>query len=156
MLTITIYIIKAAPEHTKDISRICSMGWRQTVQGIYSEEYQMKNIEYWYHHGRVLEDIIKGIYSHVAIVERKVAGTIGGVLTEAGVSEIYVFYVDEVFRYKGIGTKLLDAFTNEHIKNGATKQYVSVQEGNKLGIPFYKSRGFQQGEDKRYLRQLVN
>ncbi|MUK89286.1 GNAT family N-acetyltransferase [Ornithinibacillus sp. L9] len=150
-------IVKAAPEHTKEISRICSIGWQQTVQGIYSEEYQLKNVEYWYNHNRVMEDIVKGIYTHVALVDEKVVGTIGGAMIEQGVSEIYVFYVDELFRYKGIGGRLLDAFTKVHIKKGATEQYVSVQEGNELGIPFYKSRGFQQkGQNKRYWRQITN
>ncbi|MDY0406447.1 GNAT family N-acetyltransferase [Virgibacillus sp. 179-BFC.A HS] len=152
-----ISIIKATTEHAKEISRICSTGWRQTVEGFYSEEYQIKNIEYWYNHKRVVEDIVKVIYTHVAMVDKEVAGTIGGTITEPGVSEIFVFYVDDVYRYKGIGTELLDAFTKEHIKKGATEQYVSVQEGNELGIPFYKSRGFQQKEQKkRFWRQIPN
>ncbi|SET64236.1 hypothetical protein SAMN05216389_11839 [Oceanobacillus limi] len=41
-----ISIVRASSEHTKEISKICSIGWRQTVQGIYSEEYQNKNVEY--------------------------------------------------------------------------------------------------------------
>ncbi|WP_124219552.1 GNAT family N-acetyltransferase [Aquisalibacillus elongatus] len=150
-------IVKAAPEHTEDISRICSLGWRQTVQRIYSEEYQIKNVEHWYNHKRVHEDIVNGIYTHVAIVDEQVAGTIGGIVSKLGTSEIYVFYVDDAYRYSGIGTKLLEAFTKEHIKKGATEQYASVQEGNKLGIPFYKSRGFKQkGEDQRFYREIVS
>jgi len=157
VIKVDILITKATTEHAREISRICSIGWRQTVQGFYSEEYQVKNVEYWYNHKRVVEDIVKGIYTHVAMVDKKVAGTIGGTITEPGVSEIFVFYVDGVYRYKGIGTKLLKAFTEEHLKLGATEQYVSVQEGNQLGIPFYKSRGFQQkGNNKRFWRQLTN
>lgn len=76
-------------------------------------------------------------------------------MTRPSVSEIYVFYVDQAYRYKGIGSKLLDAFMREHIKNGATLQYVSVEEGNELGIPFYQSHGFKQNsESKRYWRPL--
>lgn len=124
-----ITILKAAPEHTKEISRICSIGWRQTVQGA---------------------------YTHVAIVDGKVAGTIGGAITSPGIGEIYVFYVDESHRYKGIGAKLLEAFTKQQIEKGAIEQYVSVQEGNELGIPFYKVRGFQQQEkNERYRRKLI-
>lgn len=157
MLNINISIIKATAEHAKEISRICSIGWQQTVQGIYSEEYQSQNAEYWYNYKRVNDDIHKGIYTHVAIVDEKVAGTIGGIITQPGISEIYVFYVDDMYRYKGLGTKLLDAFTEEHIKKGVTEQYVSVQEGNELGIPFYESRGFlQKGPNKRYWRQIAN
>lgn len=151
-----ISIIKATTEHVKEISRICSIGWRQTVEGFYTEEYQIKNVEFWYNHKRVAEDIVKGTYTHVALVDGRVAGTIGGTITEPGVSEIFVFYVDDVYRYKGIGRTLLDAFTKEHLKQGATEQ-LSVQEGNELGIPFYKSRGFQQKEqNKRFWRRIPN
>src|SRR5699024_6130167 len=154
---INISIIKATPKHTKEISEICSTGWRQTVEGIYNEEYQLENVEYWYNHQRIDEDIKKGVYTHVAMIDDKVVGTIGGTITEPGISEIYVFYIDEMYRYKGIGTKLLDAFTKEHTNNGATEQYVSIEEGNKLGTPFYVSRGFRQlSENKRYWRQIVD
>ncbi|GAA0459593.1 GNAT family N-acetyltransferase [Alkalibacillus silvisoli] len=150
-----ISITKAEPEHTEEISSICSIGWRQTVQGIYSEEYQIKNVEYWYNLKKVKEDIVKGVYTHVAMVDQTVVGTIGGVMTEPSASEIYVFYIDENYRFKGIGKKLLDAFTKDHIRKGATDQYVSVQDGNSLGIPFYKLRGFQQkAENERYWRKL--
>ncbi|GGN58087.1 GNAT family N-acetyltransferase [Oceanobacillus indicireducens] len=154
-LTINISIIKAAPEHTEEISTICSIGWRQTVQGVYDEEYQAKNVEHWYNHERVLEDIVQGAYAHVALVDGKVVGTIGGVMTDPSVSEIYVFYVDENYRYQGIGARLLEAFTKKHVEKGAREQYVSVQEGNELGIPFYMARGFRQLEQKgRYLRRI--
>lgn len=149
-------IKQASPEHTEEISRICSVGWRQTVQGIYSEEYQQKNVEHWYNHKRVHEDIVKGVYTHVALVGDRVVGTIGGMMTEPTISEIYVFYIDKQYRYQGIGTKLLEAFTEEHVRKGAIEQYVSVQEGNKYGIPFYESKGFRQRDDNnRYWRNLV-
>ncbi|MBU6080828.1 GNAT family N-acetyltransferase [Allobacillus halotolerans] len=148
-------ITKPIPEHTEAISKICSDGWRQTVQGIYDEEYQAKNVEYWYNHKKVLNDIQNGTYTHVAIIDDQVVGTIGGVLSKEGVSEIYVFYIDETYRYQGIGSKLLDEFTAEHKKNGATVQYASVQEGNDLGIPFYLSKGFKKSdENDRYWRYI--
>ncbi|MFZ3579477.1 GNAT family N-acetyltransferase [Virgibacillus sp. DJP39] len=46
--------------------------------------------------------------------------------------EIYVLYVDETYRYKGIGRKLLEALTLQQMNKGATEQWVSVQEGNQL------------------------
>ena len=128
-------LAKASVEHTKEISRTRSTAWRQTVQGMYSEEYQAKKLEYWYNHKRVRDEIVRGVYTHVAIVDDKVVGTIGGVMSAPEVSEIFVFYVDEAFRYVGIGTQLLDTFTAEDIKKVATEQYVSVEDGNKLGLP---------------------
>lgn len=158
-------IIKADPVHSKEIAKICASGWRQTVQnkGVFSEEYQRKNVEYWYNDKQVQNDIINGVYTHVAMIDSNVVGVIGGIMTEQSMSEIYVFYVDDQYRYQGIGRQLLDAFTNAHIGNGATEQYASVQEGNHLGIPFYEARGFQQtGENNektnaaRFWRQLAD
>lgn len=113
-------------------------------------------MQHWYNVNRVREDIANGIYTHVAIADGKVAGTIGGILTEEGTSEIYVFYMDEKYRYQGIGSKLLERFTAEHVNDGATDQYASVEEDNELGIPFYTSRGFQQHEiNRRYWRNII-
>lgn len=158
-------IIKADPAHTTEIAEICATGWRQTVQdkGIYSEEYQRKNIQHWYNEERVRDDIAEGVYTHVAMMGGRVVGTIGGILTEQGASEIYVFYVDDQYRYQGIGRQLLEAFTDAHINSGATDQYASVQIENELGIPFYEARGFQEiGKNKkktnagRYWRKLAD
>lgn len=151
-----IEIIKAKPEHTEAVSRICAEGWQQTIEGKYSIEEQKKTIEKWYNYDRVRSDIEKGVYTHVALVDGQVAGTIGGILNKnENKSEIYVFYVDQVYRYKGIGRKLLDVFTQAHMKEGATEQYVSVEEDNMLGIPFYEARGFRKKEgEKRYSRTL--
>lgn len=112
------------------------------MQGKYSEQYQDENVKHWYNVGRVREDIEKGVYTHVAIAD--------------GTSEIYVFYMDEKYRYQGIGSKLLERFTDVHVKAGATDQYASVEKDNELGIPFYTSRGFQQHEiNKRYWRKII-
>jgi hypothetical protein len=41
-----------------------------------------------------------------------------------------------------IGTALLDFVTEQQKAAGASEQWVSVTEGNDLGIPFYLARGF--------------
>ncbi|TFJ93916.1 GNAT family N-acetyltransferase [Lentibacillus salicampi] len=137
-----IAIIKPQTEHTETIAAVCAAGWRQTVEGTLSEEYQRENVAFWYNHDRVRQDIRKGAYTHVALADSKIAGVIGGGMTGSDTAEIFMFYVDESYRYKGIGTYLLEALTKDHIKNGAERQWVSVQEGNQRGIPFYESRGF--------------
>lgn len=139
----SILIVEANFQHIEDISRICSIGWQQTIAGKFSENYQNETIDYWYSHDKIKSDIENGTYTHVALVGNKVVGTIGGTMTEDGASHVYVFYMDEVYRYQGIGRQLLEAFTNQHKELGATEQWVYVEEGNKLGIPFYEARGFQ-------------
>lgn len=135
-------IKKPDAQHAEKISEICSAGWRQTVAGILSEAHQLQNIAFWYNPERVRQDIGAGVYSYIALVENEVAGVIGGGMTAAGTAEVFVLYMDERFRYKGIGRKLLDALTRDQKAQGAVVQWVSVQEGNQLGIPFYEARGF--------------
>lgn len=135
-------IIKPQTKHAEAIAAICAAGWRQTVEGVLSKAYQQQNVEFWYNIERVSNDILKGAYTHVALIDSEVAGVIGGGMTGPGMSEIFMFYVDERYRYQGVGRRLLEALTQEQMNQGASKQWVSVQEGNQLGIPFYEARAF--------------
>ncbi|GAB3800569.1 hypothetical protein GCM10028868_24800 [Virgibacillus kimchii] len=137
-----ISIVKPDIKHTEGIAGVCAAGWKQTVEGKLSKEYQKKNIDFWYNHGRVYNDILEDIYSYVALDDKKVVGVIGGSITEKYTGEIFVLYVDETYRYKGIGRLLLEKITKEQQIQGAKMQWVSVQEDNQRGIPFYEARGF--------------
>ncbi|WP_090239423.1 GNAT family N-acetyltransferase [Lentibacillus halodurans] len=160
-------IAKPQTKHAKAIAAICSSGWKQTVEGKLSEEYQIQNIVYWYNHERVVHDIHNGAYTFTALIDSKVAGVIGGGMIGPNAGEIFVLYVDETYRYKGIGRHLLEVLTQKQMISGAAEQWVSVQKGNQLGIPFYEARGFkchgrrvtttETGEKKvalRYSRQV--
>lgn len=136
-------ITKPTENHIEAISGICSAGWKQTVEGKLSEKYQEQNIALWYNHERIRRDMEAGYYTHVALIDSNVAGVIGGGMTGPGVSEVFMLYVDETYRYKGIGRLLLEALTELQKEQGATEQWVSVQEDNQRGIPFYEARGFQ-------------
>ncbi|MDX8045257.1 GNAT family N-acetyltransferase [Gracilibacillus sp. S3-1-1] len=137
-----IIIAKPKEEHAEAIADICSTGWKQTVDGKLSEEYQTKNSAFWYNLERVKNDIKQGSYSYVAIHHAKVIGVIGGDITKPHTGEVFMLYMDENYRYKGVGRQLLDALTKKQIEEGATEQWVSVQEDNDRGIPFYEARGF--------------
>lgn len=137
-----VLIIEPTENHIEAISTICSMGWKQTVEGKLSEKYQEQNVAFWYAHERIKKDLEAGFYSHVALIDSDVAGVIGGAMTGPGIGEVFVLYVDETYRYQGIGRHLLDALTQLQKEQGASKQWVSVQEGNQRGIPFYEARGF--------------
>ncbi|SNZ11689.1 Ribosomal protein S18 acetylase RimI [Terribacillus aidingensis] len=128
--------------HAETIAAICSKGWRQTVAGKLSEDFQRQNVDYWYNLERVKEEIQSGSYRYVAMQAGRVVGVIGGVVTAQTTGEVFVLYVDESARYKGAGKLLLEALTKDQKQQGASEQWVSVQEGNLLGIPFYEARGF--------------
>ncbi|ASN06410.1 GNAT family N-acetyltransferase [Virgibacillus necropolis] len=141
-------IVKPHTKHTEAIVAICAAGWRQTVEGKLSEEYQLKNVDFWYNYERVYSDIEAGFYTHVALINSEIVGVIGGAITGPSVGEIFVLYVDEAHRYNGIGRLLLEAITGQQKDSGASEQWVSVQEGNKHGIPFYEARVFLYREKK--------
>jgi GNAT superfamily N-acetyltransferase len=137
-----VLISKPNTNHTEAIATICSEGWMQTVEGVLSDDYQRKNINFWYNYERVFDDISNGLYSYIALCNSQVVGVIGGGLTGGNVGEVFVLYVDETYRYKGIGRLLLEKLTQEQVSSGVNEQWVSVQEGNQRGIPFYEARGF--------------
>lgn len=113
--------------------------FHQSVEGLCSEEYQNKNVKFWYHPERISKDIRDGIHTHVALVESAAFGAIGGGMIGPQTGDVFVLYVDEEYRYKGIGRLLRQALTQQQLKTGAVKQWVSVQEGNNRGIPFYEA-----------------
>lgn len=145
------YLVIRRPEISDAlrIAVICSEGWRQTVDGTMSESFQRSIISFWYTEDKVAGDIRRGSYSYVAEVNGVVAGVIGGGMTALDTSEVFVFYVDREYRYRGIGKELLAKITEGHRKRGAVCQWVSVQEGNEHGLPFYEARGFVYQRDKK-------
>ena len=72
----------------------------------------------------------------------EVLGAAGGGVTNGSIGNIYVLYIDPMLLGLGIGTALLNFVTQQQRSEGATEQWVSVTEGNDLGIPFYRARGF--------------
>lgn len=138
----TVTITEPTIDHAEAISIICAAGWKQTVEGLLSEEYQEENVALWYSLNRIKKDIQAGFYSYVALIDSKVIGVIGGGMTGLKAAEIFVFYVDEEYRYQSVGRQLLSALRQMQIESGALEQWVSVQEGNQKGIPFYEARGY--------------
>lgn len=140
----TLEIRKTEVQDAERIREICSTGWRQTVEGKLSSTFQQQTVHYWYNADKVKQDIKKGSYSYTAVYNGIIAGVIGGGMTGKERAEVYVFYIDSKYRYHGIGKALLNTLTEYQKSKGAAEQWVSVQTDNKLGLPFYKARGFVQ------------
>lgn len=131
---------------TKDAKRvadICSDGWKQTVEGKLSKTVQLNTVQHWYNYEKVRSDIKKGNYTYVAEIDGDIAGVIGSGIVSKKVGQIFVFYVDQRYRYRGVGKQLLKQLTDKQKKKGVIIQRVSVQKDNEFGIPFYKSNGFE-------------
>ena len=79
----------------------------------------------------------------VAVEDNEVIGAIGGGMISKASGEVFVLYLDPNRRNEGIGTKLLEALTQQQRDEyQAKEQWVSVAKGNQKGIPFYEARGF--------------
>lgn len=84
-------IQKPELNHAEAISEICSKGWLQTVKYLSNEDFKQDNIDYWYNIDKIQSDIKSGAYTHVAMIDSKVVGVIGGGMTGVNTSEIFVF-----------------------------------------------------------------
>ncbi|MCA0149641.1 GNAT family N-acetyltransferase [Rossellomorea vietnamensis] len=142
-----IHIQKANRSHVQGIKKVCSEVNRATYRDIYTKEYIERVIEEFYNEERILKEVTSldrhwGGY-YVALENDEVIGAGGGGMISETEGELYVLYLDPTRRNEGIGTLLLEAITQQQKEEfHASKQWVSVQEGNEKGIPFYEARGF--------------
>jgi len=141
-----VIIRPAVPGDAGGIARVCAEGWRDTYQHIYRPEEIETVISDYYTPERITAEIIapEGWDGWIVAVESgKVIGAGGGGMTDPGVGEIFVLYLDPTRRGEGLGSLLLDAITERQRGQGAREQWVSVEPENEKGLPFYLARGFQ-------------
>jgi GNAT superfamily N-acetyltransferase len=142
-----IHIVKAEPSHVEGIVKVCSDGYRATYADSHTEAYIERVIKEFYNPDRILEEVSCssrewGGY-FVAVDNEVVVGAGGGGMTGDTTGELFVLYMDPGRRNEGIGSKLLDVITEQQKEEfQAKEQWVSVQEGNDKGIPFYEAKGF--------------
>lgn len=146
MIRKPIRIQRAAEQHAEGISRVCSEGWRDTYKDIYPTDYIERTIEEFYNLARIRNEITEpwdgwdGWF--VALDGDEVVGAIGGGMIGPEEAEVFVLYLLPSRRREGIGTKLLGELSGVQRAKGAKRQWVSVMEGNRKGIPFYEAQGF--------------
>jgi GNAT superfamily N-acetyltransferase len=144
---------KAGPEEVKGIARVCSEGWRATYGYLEDEKYVNDVIKEYYNEDRILNEVTEFNESwhgyFVAKENGEVVGAIGGGMIGEEIGEIFVFYMDPNKRNRGIGTKLLNYYTNYQKKLGIKEQWLSAQKGNEKAIPFYEAKGFVKQSEKR-------
>jgi ribosomal protein S18 acetylase RimI-like enzyme len=138
-------IRRAEARDAEGIARVCAAGWRDTYRGIKEPEQIEAVIAEYYTPERIRREIDtpEGWDGWmVAVEDDTVIGAGGGGMTEPGVGEILVLYLDPTRRGEGIGTRLLHAITEQQRAQGAREQWVSVEPQNTKGLPFYCARGF--------------
>ena len=129
------------------VCRICSEGWRDTYAGLHTTEDIEATIARFYTPERVTAELAeRGTDWGAWWVAEQDGGQIvaagGGGLIEPGVGELFVLYADPALRYRGGGSAVLAALTDQQLTQGAREQWVSVGKSNMKGIPFYEARGF--------------
>ncbi|MGZ4560243.1 MAG: GNAT family N-acetyltransferase [Mycobacteriaceae bacterium] len=131
------------------ICDICRRGFAVSSKGLLSPATIERQAQSYYHPDRVRREITtagdtpqwQGYAVAVSDLD-EVLGAAGGGVTDGAAGNVYVLYLNPALRGHGIGTALLDFITTQQRSAGATEQWVSVTEGNDLGIPFYLARGF--------------
>ena len=143
-------IRKAIPADVEGICQVCSAGQRDTYTELRTPEETERIIAGFYNPERILGEVLNPVDWNgwwVALEKGSVVGAGGGGFLPPGSSELYVLYLEPSRRGEGIGTKLLQAITEELYEQGAREQWVAVTPDNQKGIPFYQARGFvRQGE----------
>ncbi|PEA55602.1 GNAT family N-acetyltransferase [Bacillus pseudomycoides] len=139
-------VVRADISHVEGIAKVCADGWLATYEGLYSQEYIDRVIEEYYNHERIYKEVLTNNENwygwFVALENGQVVGAIGGGTTGEKCGEIFVLYLDPNRRREGIGTLLVDHFTEIQKEKGIVEQWVSVAKGNEKGIPFYEAKGF--------------
>jgi GNAT superfamily N-acetyltransferase len=131
------------------ICEVCRAGFALSSQGLLSPATIPRQADLYYDPARVRREIET---AHdrpswqgyvVAVTDGgRVLGAAGGGVADGEAGQVHVLYLEPALRGLGIGTALLDLVTDQQRALGATEQWVSVTEGNELGIPFYRARRF--------------
>ncbi len=136
----------ANERHVDGIISVCRAGYQDVSKGLLSDSYIEARCKAFYNADRVKKEVSHSGPSwggyFVAIENDEVVGAGGGGMTDEKTSWLYVLYLNPLRRNEGIGTKLLQAITDQQIEYGAKEQHVTVQKGNMKGIPFYEARNF--------------
>jgi GNAT superfamily N-acetyltransferase len=137
----------ARPDDVDQICQVCAEGFAVSSAGLLSPETIGRQVVAYYSPARVRGEI-QGSgptwQGYVVAVDPDdgVLGAAGGGVRDGTVGQVYVLYLRMALRGLGLGTALLDFVTDQQRRAGAREQWVSVTEGNDLGIPFYRARGF--------------
>lgn len=140
-------IQKALPAHIEGIKKVCIDGYWATYTELLSTDYIERLIQEFFTSERLLQEVTETNRTwngwFVAVDDEKVVGAAAGGMISENHGELFTLYLDPIRRKEGLGTKLLDAVTEELKKYGAKEMWVNVTKGNAKGIPFYEARGFQ-------------
>jgi GNAT superfamily N-acetyltransferase len=149
-LTVPTFEVRLARfSEARQVCEVCTEGFTASSQGILAPETIRRQVAAYYDPVRVRAEIetagTSAAWQGYVVAVRpdgEVLGAAGGGIQDGTVGQVLVLYLRMDLRGHGIGTALLDFVTEQQRRAGAVEQWVSVTEGNDLGIPFYVARGF--------------
>lgn len=142
-----IEIVQATPDDAEGISSMCRAAWRATYRELFTDDYIERVIVRYYNLERIKREVggppTREWGGYLIAKERgAVIGATGGGMIAPGVGEIFVLYLNPARLGEGIGSRLLEALTEQQRGFGATEQWVSAEKRNGKGLPFYLAKGF--------------
>ena len=144
-------VVRAAvPGDEAAIAEVCRAGFAASSAGLLTAAQVSRRADAYYDPARVRRELAPAPPEWLGYVVAEVGGAVvgacGGGLADGApeVGQVLVLYLDLDLRGRGIGTALLRHVTDQQRALGAARQRVTVTEGNELGLPFYRARGFQQ------------
>ena len=137
----TIPIRKMRDADIQQVQRIARTTWNATYEGIIPLVVQNNFLDSHYSDESMKLRMERSVL-YVAEFEGKIAGFANfSPVRVGGKVELAAIYVDPECQGKGIGTALLQQAINE--LPGIQEIYVNVEKENKIGINFYKAKGFE-------------
>ncbi|WP_462420935.1 N-acetyltransferase family protein [Salinicoccus sp. Marseille-QA3877] len=133
-------IRKMTNEDIKQIQSIAKKSWNATYEGIIPETIQ-NNFLLMAYSDEMMKHRLNHSFMYVAETDSELAGFVNFTpVDEKGLSELSAIYLDPDLLNRGIGTALL----NEGIHNidGLKEIRLEVEKENKIGMSFYKAKGF--------------
>lgn len=133
-------IRKMTNEDIKQIQSIAKKSWNVTYEGIIPETIQ-NNFLLMAYSDEMMKYRLNHSLMYVAETDSELAGFVNFTpVDEKGLSELSAIYLDPDLQNRGIGTALL----NEGIHNidGLKEIRLEVEKENKIGMSFYKAKGF--------------
>lgn len=123
-----------------DVQQVAKVSWHDTYDGIIPRDIQDRFLHMAYS-DEMMNMRFKQSIIMIAEVDHKVIGFVNfSPLNQGGVTELSAIYLCPNVQGKGIGTLLLKAGIHrlQHVK----EIYVNVEKDNKIGINFYRAKGF--------------
>lgn len=151
LLFVTDALRPAEPSDVPAIRSVAQRGWKNTYEGIISEETIDRALSEWYD-GETVRRAIESDAVGYFVAERDgevVAYASGSRRDDQSVGTLNSIYVDPDSWGEGIGTTLLDRIESFCRERGCERMDIRVLSENEVGRSFYRKHGYEAAETRQ-------